>query len=154
MFRFWRKSASAKGTQGSMEKVERCNREIGKYISEGLMRVVFQTTDFTVACIVNSAYVVFVHGAIDKTNNLTAALGLRGSEFKTFMEEPTMESLKWFNYACQTQGINRAFTFDSKLADKFRELKKKLDAQHKIEVDLDLERRLVEEAKRKYDHIG
>ena len=118
------------------------------------MRVVFQTIDFTVVCITNSAYVVFIHGAIDKTNNLTAALGFRGSEFETFMEEPTMESLKWFDYACQKQGISRAFTFDQKLADQFRELKKKLDAQQKIEVDLELERRLVEEAKRKYDHIG
>ena len=61
-----------------------------------------------------------------------------------------MESLKWFNYACKTQGINRAFTFHPELADKFRQLKKKLDAEQKIEVDLDLERRLVEEAKRKY----
>ena len=133
-----------------MEKLERINREIGKYISEGLMRVVFQTTDFTVVCIVNSAYAVFIHYAIDKTNNLTAALGFRGSEIETFMEEPTMESLKWFNYACLKNGMNRAFTFTPELAAKFRELKKKLDAQHKIEVDLDLERRFVEEAKRKY----
>lgn len=65
-----------------------------------------------------------------------------------------MESLKWFNYACKTQGIKRAFTFHPELADKFRQLKKKLDAEQKIEVDLDLERRLVEEAKRKYDHIS
>ena len=136
------------------EHLEKCNRELSPYIAEGLMRVVFQTTDFTVVFIVNSTYVVFVHSAIDKTNNLTAALGFRGSEFKMFMEEPTMESLKWFNYACQKQGMNRAFTFDPKLADKFREMKKKLDAQQKIEVDLDLEKRLVAEAKRKYPHIG
>lgn len=44
--------------------------------------------------------------------------------------------------------------FHPELADKFRQLKKKLDAEQKIEVDLDLERRLVEEAKRKYDHIS
>ena len=154
MFGFWRKRGSKKDTQASMEKVERFQREIAAYLSEGLMRIVFQTIDFSVVCLVNSAYAVFVHGAIDKTNNLTAALHLRGSEFKTFMEEPTMESLKWFNYAWKTQGINRAFTFHPELADKFRQLKKKLDAELKIEVDPDLERRLVEEAKRKYNHIS
>lgn len=137
-----------------MEKVERFHREIAAYLSEGLMRIVFQTIDFSVVCLVNSAYAVFVHGAIDQTNNLTAALHLRGSEFALFMEEPTMESLRGFNCACLSQGMNRAFTFTPELADKFRQLKKKLDAEQKIEVDLDLERRLVEEAKRKYDHIG
>ena len=142
------------GRKASGENAERLNREISGYISEGLMRVVFQTTDFTVACLSNSAYIAFIHGAIDKTNNLTAALGFRRSSFEAFMEEPTIESLMSYNQACLMQGLNRAFTFDAKLADQFRELKKKLDAELKIEVDLDLERRLVEEAKRKYDHIG
>ena len=44
--------------------------------------------------------------------------------------------------------------FHPELADKFRQLKKKLDAEQKIEVDLDMERQLVEETKRKYDHIS
>ena len=81
MFNFFRKKANAQQVD-----LEKFNREIGPYIAEGLMRVVFQTTEFTVLCIVNSAYVVLLHGIIDKTNGLTCGLGFRAPEFHIFME--------------------------------------------------------------------
>ena len=77
-----------------------------------------------------------------------------GREFKTFMEEPTLENFKCFNYVCQQNGENRGFAFTPDLIAKFRGLRKKLEAEGKIEVDLELEKRLVAEAKRKYPHIG
>ena len=70
------------------------------------------------------------------------------------MEEPTMEQFKLLNYACQRNNDKRAVLFTPQLACKFRELKKRLDAEGKMEVDLELEKRLVAEAKRKYPHIG
>ena len=150
MFDFFRKKANAK----KQEYLENCNRELHPYMAEGLMRAVFQTTEFTVLCIVNSAYVVLLHGIIDKTNGLTCGLGFRAPEFHLFMEEPTMENFKCFNYVCQQNGENRGFVFTPDLIAKFRGLRKKLEAEGKVEVDLELEKRLVAEAKRKYPHIG
>ena len=118
------------------------------------MRVVFQTTVFTVLCVVNSVYAIMIHSAIDTETKLTCGMHFRGGEFKKFMEEPTMENFKWFNYACQQRGEKRGFAFTPNLIAKFRELRKKLEAEGKIEVDLELEKRLVAEAKRKYPHIG
>ena len=150
MFNFFRKKANAK----KQEYLEKCNRELHPYMAEGLMRVVFQTTEFTVLCVVNSVYAIMIHSAIDTETKLTCGMHFRGGEFKMFMEEPTMENFKWFNYACQKQGEKRGFAFTPDLIAKFRELRKKLEAEGKIEVDLELEKRLVAEAKRKYPHIG
>ena len=136
------------------EQLEKCNRELHPYIAEGLMRVVFQTIDFTIICIANSAYVIMIHSAIDAVTKLTCGAAFRRSEFEFFMEEPTLENFRMFNIACQKQGYNRAFTFTPELIEKFRNLKKRLDAEQKTEVDLDLENRLAAEAKRKFPHIG
>ena len=150
MFDFFRKKANAK----KQEYLEKCNRELHPYMAEGLMRAVFQTTEFTVVCVANSAYAIMIHSAIDTETKLTCGMVFIGREFKMFMEEPTMENFKCFNYVCQQRGEKRGFAFTPDLIAKFRELRKKLEAEGKIEVDLELEKRLVAEAKRKYPHIG
>lgn len=138
--------------QGFANHIERYNQEISPYVSEGLIRVVFQTKAFTITCAANSAYAIYFHEEVDKKTNLTWGFYLKGNEFQKFMEEPTMEQFKYLNYACQQKGENRAVLFTPQLADKMRALKKQLDAQKKVEVDLDLEKQLVEAAKRKYAH--
>ncbi len=133
-----------------MNKKQKYKQEVQQYISEGIIREVFEGDGLTITCFVNSAYVIFLHGVIDKTNNKTVAFGLRGSEFADFMEDPTLEHFRWFNEACKRVGQNRAFTLNEQLMSKFRELKKRLDRERKVEVDLELEKQLVEAAKKKY----
>ena len=128
--------------------------DVQQYISEGIIREVFEGDGLTVTCFANSAYVIFLHGVIDKTNNQTVAFGLRGSEFADFMEEPTLETFRWLNEACLQVGQNRAFTLNEQLMAKFRELKKRLEAEGKVEVDLALEKQLVDEAEKKYGSTG
>ena len=118
------------------------------------MRVVFQTTEFTVVCVVKYVYAIMIHSAIDTETKLTCGMVFIGREFKMFMEEPTLENFKCFNYVCQQRGEKRGFAFTPDLIAKFRGLRKTLEAEGKIEVDLELEKRLVAEAKRKYPHIG
>lgn len=137
-----------------MDKKQKYKNDVQSYISEGIIREVFEGDDLTVTCFVNSTYAIFLHGIIDKTNDLTVGFRLRGPEFARFMEEPTLENFKWLNYACTQAGENRAFTPNEALMAKFRELKKRLDAQKKVEVDLELEQQLVEAAKKKYGSTG
>ena len=61
-----------------------------------------------------------------------------------------MENFQWLNYAWQQRKENRAVLFTPQLAQKFRELKKRLDRERKVEVDLELEKQLVEAARKKY----
>lgn len=137
-----------------MDKKQKYKQDVQPYLSEGIIREVFEGTGLTVTCFSNSAYVIFLHGVIDKTNNQTVAFGLRAPEFVEFMEEPTLENFRWLNEACLQVGQNRAFTLNEQLMSKFRELKKRLDAQKKVEVDLELEKQLVEAANKKYKSTG
>ncbi len=136
------------------QKRQKYKQDVAPYIAEGLIREVYEGDGFTITCVVNSAYAIFLHGIINKENGLTVGFHIRGKEFEIFMDEPTMENFKWLNYACQQRGENRAFSFTPQLAHKFRELKRRLDAEKKVEVDLQLEQRLVETAKRKQRRPG
>ncbi len=137
-----------------MDKKQKYKNDVQPYISEGIIREVFEGDGLTVTCFVNSTYAIFLHGIINKENNLTVGFRLRGPEFAKFMEEPTLENFKWLNYVCTQEGENRAFSPTPQLMAKFRELKKRLDAQRKVEVDLELEQQLVAEAKKKFGSTG
>ena len=123
--------------------------DVKPFVLEGILREVFESEGLTVTCFANSTYAIFLHGFIDKTNGLTVGFRLKGKEFAKFMEEPTMENFKWLNYACQQRGENRGFTPTPLLLEKFREVKRLLDRQRNVEVDLALEKQLVDEATRK-----
>lgn len=137
-----------------MNNKEKFKQEIRPYVLEGLIREVFDTNDFTITCAANSAYCIYFHNERDRKTNLTWGFYLKGNEFATFMEEPTMENFRWLNYACQQRNENRAVLFTPQLAQKFRALKQKLDRERKVEVDLELEKQLVEAAKKKYRSTG
>ncbi len=132
-----------------MNAKERFQNEIRPYVLEGLLREVFESEMFTLVCIANSGYCMYFHDEVDKETGLTWGFYLKGREFAVFMEDPTFENFKWLNYACQQRGEKRAILFTPQVAQKFRELKKRLDAENKVEVDLELEQQLVEAAKRK-----
>ena len=138
-----------KGRQNQMNQKERFKQEIRPYVEERLVRDVFDTKEFTITCAANSAYCIYFHDEVEPKTNLTWGFYLKGNEFATFMEEPTMQNFKWLNLACQKRKENRAVLFTPELAQKFRALKKQLDLQGKTEVDLALEKRLVEAAGRK-----
>lgn len=151
MFHFL--SSKKKPQNAPADALERFQREIRPYVSEGLHRVVFQTGEFAVTCAANSAYAIYFPGEVDPATDFTWGFYLKGNEFQKFMEAPTMEQFRWLNRACQQRGENRAIQFTPQLAEKFRALKKQLDAQKKTEVDLALEAQLVAAAKRNYPHI-
>lgn len=132
-----------------MDKRQKYKQDVQRYVSEGLIREVFEGDGLTVTCFANSAYVIFLHGIIDKTNNKTVAFGLRGSEFADFMEAPTLETFRWLNQACLQVGQNRAFTLNEQLMANIRKIKQRLDRERKVEVDLALEKQLVDAATRK-----
>ncbi len=131
------------------EKYQKYKNDIGPYIAEGLIREVYEGDGFTATCFVNSAYAIFVHGVIDKTNHLSIGINLRRSEFALFMELPTLGNFISGYEALEKAGEKRGFTPNPELMAKFRDLKRKLDAENKVDVDLELEQRLVAEAKRK-----
>lgn len=133
-----------------MDKVQKYKNDIKPYVLEGIVREIFETEGLTVTCLSNSAYAIFLHGLIDPATNLTIGFCLVGKEFEAFMESPTLENFKWLNHVCQTKGENRGFVPSPELMAKFRELKKRLDRERKVEVDLKLEKQVVEDAKRKF----
>ena len=67
MFDFFKKKAK---TQQQADP-EKYNQEIRAYVSEGLIRVLFQTKDFTITCAANSAYAIYFHNEVDTKTNLT-----------------------------------------------------------------------------------
>lgn len=127
-----------------MDKHQKLWNDYRSYLEEGLMRVVYETDELIIVCFVNSTYTILLPGIVDKTNNLTVAFGLKSTEFPLFMEEPTLENFRWLNQACLKMEKNRAFTLTPEFMDKIRDLKKKLGG--KVEVDLALEHKLVQEA--------
>lgn len=131
-----------------MNNKERFKKEIQGYVEEGLVREVFDNEEFTITCIANSAYCIYFHDEIDSVTGLTWGFYLKGKEFEKFMEDPTVEHFKWLNFECYKRRENRTVLFTSKVAQKFREIKEQQASQNKMGVDLELEQKLVNDARK------
>ena len=130
-----------------MNNKERFKKEIQGYVEEGLVRDVFDNEEFTITCIADSAYCIYFHDEVDSVTGLTWGFYLKNKEFEKFMEDPTVEHFKWLSFECYKRRENRTVLFTPKVAQKFREIKADLDNQNKTKVDLELEQKLVNEAR-------
>jgi len=131
-----------------MNNKERFKKEIQGYVEEGLIRDIFDEEEFTLTCIADSIYCIYFHDEVDSATGLTWGFYLKGKEFETFMEDPTVEHFKWLNFEAYKRKDNRAMLFTPRVAEKFRELKVQLESQNKTKVDLKLEQNLVDEARK------
>ncbi len=132
-----------------MNNSEKFSREMQQYFAEGLIKEIFRTGELSICNLADAQHAAFPFDVVDKKTNMQVGFLLTEQEFPTFMEEPTVENLKWLNYATVQKREQRDFILNSKLVEKLRVLQSKIRNQNIQYIDPEVERQIVEAAKEK-----
>ena len=131
-----------------MDGKEKCMKEIKPYISEGLMRVVFETDWFLICNIVDATYGMFLFGENDPKSGLTCMFNLRMDEFEQMVKNPTRRTYQTISYNARQGGIHRMFVCTPTLMKKFREIKANSDPENP-EISPEKEQNILDNAGKK-----
>ena len=111
-----------------MTDKERLDKEMLPHVKSGLLATVLETESFTFYRLANTGYVLFLHGLVNQTTNLSIGYNLKGNEFDIIMHYPFKKTFMKLNAESVERGEKRGFVMTDEITKKFTELKNRVDA--------------------------